>query len=34
VYVESGAAIAAPPPWQTIKSGKAGQVHYQLLQVA
>ena len=33
VYVESGAAIVAPPPWQTIKSGKAGQVHYQLLQI-
>ena len=31
VYVESGAAIDVPPPWQTIKSGKAGQVHYQLL---
>ena len=34
VYVESGAAIDAPPPWQAIKSGKAGQVHYQLLQIA
>jgi len=34
VYVESGAAITVPPPWQVIKSGKAGQVHYQLLQVA
>jgi 16S rRNA (guanine966-N2)-methyltransferase len=33
VYVESGAAITVPPPWQVIKSGKAGQVHYQLLQV-
>ena len=32
VYVESGAAINVPPPWQTVKSGKAGQVHYQLLQ--
>ena len=31
VYVESGAAIAVPPPWQVMKSGKAGQVHYQLL---
>jgi 16S rRNA (guanine966-N2)-methyltransferase len=31
VYVESGAAITVPPPWQAIKSGKAGQVHYQLL---
>jgi len=34
VYVESGTAIDAPPPWQVLKSGKAGQVHYQLLQVA
>ena len=34
VYVESGAAITVPEPWQVIKSGKAGQVHYQLLQVA
>jgi 16S rRNA (guanine966-N2)-methyltransferase len=33
VYVESGAAIDVPPPWQTIKSGKAGQVRYQLLQI-
>lgn len=31
VYLESGTAITLPPPWQTIKSGKAGQVHYQLL---
>jgi 16S rRNA G966 N2-methylase RsmD len=34
VYVESGSAIDVPPPWQVLKSGKAGQVHYQLLQVA
>jgi 16S rRNA (guanine966-N2)-methyltransferase len=33
VYVESGAAIEVPPPWHTVKSGKAGQVHYQLLQI-
>jgi len=33
VYVESGAVIAAPPPWQVVKSGRAGQVHYQLLQI-
>jgi 16S rRNA (guanine966-N2)-methyltransferase len=33
VYVESGERLAVPPPWQTIKSGKAGQVHYQLLQI-
>ena len=31
VYVETGAAIEIPLPWQIIKSGKAGQVHYQLL---
>ena len=34
IYVESGAALDVPPPWQTIKSGKAGQVHYQLLGIA
>ncbi len=34
LYVESGVAIDIPPPWQTVKSGKAGQVHYQLLQVS
>jgi len=33
VYVESGAAIVVPPPWQVLKSGKAGQVHYQLLKI-
>ena len=33
VYVESGAAITAPPAWQVTKSGKAGQVHYQLLSM-
>ncbi|WP_435628654.1 16S rRNA (guanine(966)-N(2))-methyltransferase RsmD [Candidatus Ferrigenium straubiae] len=31
VYVESGDAIDAAPPWQAVKSGKAGQVYYQLL---
>jgi 16S rRNA (guanine966-N2)-methyltransferase len=31
MYVESGAAIDVMPPWQVMKSGKAGQVHYQLL---
>ncbi len=31
LYVESGAAIAVTKPWQVMKSGKAGQVHYQLL---
>jgi len=34
VYIESGAAIDATLPWRTIKSGKAGQVHYQLLGIA
>ena len=34
VYVESGAAITVPPAWQVTKSGKAGQVHYQLLSMA
>lgn len=33
VYVESGASIDVPPPWRVLKSGRAGQVHYQLLQV-
>ncbi|MDP2142547.1 MAG: 16S rRNA (guanine(966)-N(2))-methyltransferase RsmD [Gallionella sp.] len=31
LYVESGAAVDVPPVWQVRKSGKAGQVHYQLL---
>jgi 16S rRNA (guanine(966)-N(2))-methyltransferase RsmD len=34
VYVESGVAFEIAPPWQTLKSGKAGQVHYRLLRVA
>ena len=33
VYVESGDMIDIRSPWRMIKSGKAGQVHYQLLQV-
>ncbi len=33
VYVESGAALEIAPPWKVVKSGKAGQVHYQLLQI-
>lgn len=32
VYVESGAAIDIPRPWLTVKSGRAGQVYYHLLQ--
>ena len=31
VYAESGAPLQAPAPWQALKSGKAGQVFYQLL---
>lgn len=33
LYVESGAPIEIPPGWQVRKSGKAGQVHYQLLGI-
>ena len=33
LYVESGAAIEVPPTLQVKKSGKAGQVHYQLLGI-
>ena len=33
LYVESGIAVSPPEPWQIVKSGKAGQVHYQLLRV-
>lgn len=32
LYVESGAVIEAPQPWQVVKSGRAGQVYYQLLR--
>jgi 16S rRNA (guanine966-N2)-methyltransferase len=31
IYVESGAAIEVPSPWQVVKSDKAGQVWYQLI---
>lgn len=31
VYVESGRALEVPAPWKVLKTGKAGQVHYQLL---
>lgn len=31
IYVESGAAVEIPLPWQVIKSGRAGQVWYQLI---
>ena len=33
LYVESGAVIEANMPWKAIKSGKAGQVYYSLLQL-
>ena len=33
LYVESGAAVDVPPILQVKKSGKAGQVHYQLLGI-
>lgn len=31
VYVESGAEIEVSPPWQVLKSGRAGQVYFQLI---
>ncbi len=31
VYVESGSPIAAPPQWRVLKSGRAGQVWFQLI---
>ncbi len=31
VYVESGSVIEVPPSMQVVKSGRAGQVNYQLL---
>ncbi|HEX4328399.1 MAG TPA: 16S rRNA (guanine(966)-N(2))-methyltransferase RsmD [Burkholderiales bacterium] len=31
VYAESEAALAPPPPWQLRKSGRAGAVHYHLI---
>ncbi|MDD2913943.1 MAG: 16S rRNA (guanine(966)-N(2))-methyltransferase RsmD [Gallionella sp.] len=34
LYVESGTAIDVAPPWQVLKSGRAGKVHYQLLSVS
>jgi 16S rRNA (guanine966-N2)-methyltransferase len=34
VYVESGSEVSVGMPWQVVKSGKAGQVRYQLLQIA
>ena len=34
VYVESGADVEIPAPWQVLKSGRAGQVYYQLIGLA
>jgi 16S rRNA (guanine966-N2)-methyltransferase len=31
VYLESGAAVELPASWQVLKSGRAGQVWYQLI---
>jgi 16S rRNA (guanine(966)-N(2))-methyltransferase RsmD len=31
VYAESAAAVEPPPPWEVHKSGKAGAVHYHLI---
>lgn len=32
VYAESAAAIEPPAPWQALRSARAGQVHFQLLE--
>lgn len=32
VYAESGAAFEMPAGWRSIKQGRAGKVHYQLLE--
>jgi 16S rRNA (guanine(966)-N(2))-methyltransferase RsmD len=34
VYVESGEALDVPEGWQLLKQGKAGVVHYHLIQRA
>ena len=34
LYVEAEYALKSDPDWQVIKSGKAGQVFYHLLQPA
>jgi 16S rRNA (guanine966-N2)-methyltransferase len=34
VYCESGGALAPPPGWCVYRSGRAGQVHFQLLEHA
>jgi len=33
LYVESGTEFEAGEPWQVYKQGRAGAVHYQLLQL-
>ncbi|MEO8331212.1 MAG: 16S rRNA (guanine(966)-N(2))-methyltransferase RsmD, partial [Gallionella sp.] len=33
LYVESGVPVEVPLPWQVVRSGKAGQVYYQLLKM-
>ena len=33
VYVESGEPFEPASPWRVIKSGRAGQVHYQLIGI-
>ena len=33
LYLESGAPIEVPLPWQIVKSGKAGQVYFRLLKI-
>ena len=33
VYAESESALAPPPPWRVAKSGKAGAVHYHLIEL-
>lgn len=34
LYVEAGANIDFPTPWQIVRAGKTRQVYYQLLQLA
>lgn len=33
VYVEAEAEVTPPADWQTVRQGRAGQVHYHLLQL-
>jgi len=33
LYLESGAPIEVPQPWRVVKSGKAGRVYFQLLEI-